>query len=879
MELAAKEQRGKLKVFLGAAPGVGKTYAMLALARAQKAEGVDVVVGVVETHGRTETAQLLEGLEVLPRKTVTYRNRTLMEFDVEGAIARRPALLLVDEFAHTNAPEQLHEKRYQDVQEILRAGIDVWTTLNIQHLESLTDVVRHITGVTVRETVPDKILDQADEIVIIDLPPEELIARLKDGKVYLPDNARRAIDQFFQPSNLTALRELALRRTTDRVDEQMLAHLRQQGIEGAWPTAERLLVCVGGDVRSEKIVRTAARMATALKSDWVALHVSASDRESTDKASLRRTEKALRLAERLGADSARLSGSDLAKEILRYAKRNNITQVVIGRSTAGRLRRLIGQSLSEALVAGARDLSVTVVTADEAPEPRALWTWPAPPVYVSALGSAAMMVAAAVLAGLGLEQITRLPNLSMVFLFAVLASALRFGMWSALSAAVLSFFAYNFFFIDPRHTFTIAEPYELFALLIFLVVAVVIGGLAGRLREQADATRDRAEATQSLYDFSRKLSGAASQDDVFWLLASQSAAAVRGSSIILAVEGTNLDIVGGWPPEDTLGTSDWAAARWCAKEREPAGRYTETLPTARFSYRPMTAGGSIIAVVGVEPAATDRDDLPSATAAALQSIIEQAAIAMERTRLVEAAAGAETAAESERLRSALLSSISHDLRTPLASIVGSASSLRTLGDQMSALERNDLLLTVEEEAQRLSTFVGNILEMTKLESGAIPVRRDRIDLAEIARAAATRANRVHAGRVIELAIARGAPAAIGDARLVEQVVFNLLDNAHKYAPPGTPTRITISDGGRHVHLAVTDQGVGIPKADLKRVFDKFYRVNDGDGRAPGTGLGLSICAALLKAMGGRIEAVSPVSNDKGTSITMSLPVAGPTSSS
>lgn len=870
LELAAKESRGKLKVFLGAAPGVGKTYAMLALARTQKAEGIDVVVGVVETHGRAETAALLDGLEVLPRKTVTYRRRTLMEFDVEAAIARRPALLLVDEFAHTNAPEQLHPKRYQDVEEILRAGIDVWTTLNIQHLESLTDVVQRITGITVRETVPDKVLDLADEIVIVDLPPEELISRLKEGKVYLPDNAQRAVDQFFKPGNLTALRELALRRTTDRVDEQMLTHLRQQGIEGAWPTAERLLVCVGGDALSEKVVREAARMASALKSDWIALHVSASDRETTDKAGLRRVEKALRLAERLGAASARLSGSDIVGEILRYAKRNNITQIVIGRSGVARLQQWLGQSLSHQLVETAQDLSVTVVAPKDARVARAAWTLPAPSAYATALLSATTAVAVAVLAGKGIEHVTSLPNLSMVFLFAVVACALRFGMWSALAAALLSFFAYNFFFIHPRYTFTIAAPHEVFSLVIFLVVAVVIGGLAGRLREQADATRNRAESTQTLYDFSRKLSGAANQDDVLWLLASQSAAAVKGSSIILTPDGKDLTIASGWPPEDTLGTSDWAAARWALKEREAAGRFTTTLPTARFHYRPMLSSGSAIAIVGVETVEA-LDNLPDATAAALQSLIEQAAIAIERTRLVEVASRIETAAEGERLRAALLSSISHDLRTPLASIVGSATGLRTLGEKMTAADRTELLTTIEEEAGRLSAFVSNILEMTKLEAGAIDIRRDEVDVAETVRTAAMRANKVMAGRKIELSTVRDLTPVRADAGLLEQVIFNLLDNAHKYSPPGMPTQIAIRRGAGTVTIEVTDQGSGIPPADLEKVFEKFYRVNPGDGRAPGTGLGLSICAGLVKAMGGHIKAESPAASGRGTRISISLP--------
>ena len=493
LELAAKEARGKLKVFLGMAPGVGKTYAMLSAARALNADGIDVLVGVVETHGRSETAALLDGMEVLARKPIEYRQRTMMEFDVETAISRRPALLLVDEFAHSNAPGGLHVKRYQDVEDVLRAGIDVWTTLNIQHLESLQDVVHRITGIRVQETVPDKVLEAADEIVVVDLPPEDLIQRLKEGKVYLPENARRAIDQFFKPSNLTALRELALRRTADRVDEQMLAQLRQQGIEGPWPTAERILVCVGNDPQAELVVRTAGRLATALKADWVALHVNPSDQEVLDRAALRRTDEMMRLAERLGATTARLDAKDFVAELLGYAKRNNITQIVIGRSKVGPIGNLLRHSLSRELVERADGQSILVVAAQGeksfarthmVPPPGAL---PPPGVFASTLIAGGIAVAVAVLIGIGLEKITRLPNLSMVFLLAVLFCALHAGMWSAITASVLSFLAYNFFFIEPRYSFTVAEPHELLALSIFLAVAIVTGTLAARLQRASDS--------------------------------------------------------------------------------------------------------------------------------------------------------------------------------------------------------------------------------------------------------------------------------------------------------------------------------------------------------------------------------------------------------
>jgi two-component system sensor histidine kinase KdpD len=872
LELAHGETRGRLKVFLGMAPGVGKTYAMLSTARALAASGVDVVVGVVETHGRAETAALLGGLEVLPRRTVSYRNRTLMEFDVDAAIARRPQLLLVDEFAHTNAPGLVHAKRYQDVDGVLQAGIDVWTTLNIQHLESLTDIVERMTSVSVREVVPDKVLERADEIVVVDLPPAELIKRLKEGKVYLPENARRAIDQFFKPSNLTALRELALRRTADRVDEQMLSQLRQQGIEGPWPTAERLLVCVGSDELSEIAVRAAARTAAAQKCEWIAVNVKPSDREITDRALQRRVEKSMRLAERLGATTVRLSAKDLAGELLAYAKRNNITQILIGKSSGSLPGRWFGRSLSDEVLKRARDLSVTIIAPEE---PKAPYAWPRILKLHVALtdGTAAIAaVGSATLAGMGLERLTPLPNLSMVFLVAVLLSALTFGVGSAVAAATLSFLAYNFFFIEPRYTFTVAEPYELFSLLIFLVIAIVTGGLAGRLREQSAVTRDRAESTQALYDFSRKLSSAASLDDVIWLLATQSAAAVQGRSVVLLKRDGDLAIEGGWPPEDQLSTSDWAAARWASDKGEAAGRMTGTLPTAQFHFRPLVSSTGTVGVVGVEPGG-EVDLLTSATESLLQSFLDQAALAIERTRLVEQAAKAEAAAETERLRTALLSSISHDLRTPLASIVGSVTSLRQLGEQMSKQDRGELLATIEEESGRLARFVGNLLDMTKLEAGAIDVRRDWVDVGDAIRGAVARARKSFPGRKTEVSIAKSVPLVRGDATLLEQVIFNLLDNAHKYSDARSITRVAVRPMDDSVEIAVTDDGVGIPPEALEKVFDKFYRVAGSDVRTPGTGLGLSICAGLVRAMGGSIRAESPIAKHRGTRVQISLPAS------
>lgn len=872
--LAEKETRGRLKVFLGMAPGVGKTYAMLSAARALQADGVDVLVGVVETHGRAETASLLDGLQILPRIPMAYRNRTLMEFDIEAAIARAPKLLLVDEFAHANAPGALHTKRYQDVEEVLRAGIDVWTTMNVQHLESLTDVVERIAGITVRETVPDRILDKADEIVVVDLPPDELVARLKEGKVYLPENAQRAIDRFFKVSNLTALRELTLRRTADRVDEQMRDQLRQQGIEGPWPTAERLLVCVGSDEHSEVVVRSTARMASALKSDWFAVHVRHVERESTDRKAQRRIDKMLALAERLGGRSARLAAKDLASEILAFARRNNVTQIVIGRSHAGSLQRWMGRSLTDALQRRANGLAVTVIAPEGKPPARTWMHWPDGRSAFSAVVIGIGAVTIAVIAGLGLEQLARLPNVSMIFLFSVLVSALRFGLWPAIATALLSFLAYNFFFIAPRYTFTVAEPHELFALMVFLAVAVGTGGLAGRLREQASAVRERAAATQALFDVSSKLSAAASQEDVLLVLAIQTSALVRGKAVVLIRGAGDLELSAAWPPEDRLSTADWAAARWAFRERLPAGHATATMPTAQFQFRPLVAPSGAIGVVGVDPG-DGADGIPDATEAALQSIAEQATTALERTRLVAEAANAAASAESERLRTALLASISHDLRTPLAAILGSATSLRTLGDKMPAGDRIELLATIEEETERLTRFVGNILDMTKLEAGVLQARREIVDAVKVSASAIERATKARPARRIELNATSGTPLALADNALLEQVLVNLLDNADKFSPAGSTTRVQVAGKGDKASISISDEGIGIPKDALTLVFDKFYRVAGSDGRAPGTGLGLSICAGLVRAMGGTIRAESPVLGDRGARIVVELNAARP----
>ncbi len=870
LELARRERLGKLKVFLGAAPGVGKTFAMLSAARAKQAEGTDVVVGVVETHGRKETAALLDGLEVLPRKPLSYRNREFMEFDLEAALARKPGLILIDEFAHTNAEGSLHVKRYQDVTELLRAGIDVWTTLNIQHLESLTDVVQKITGITVREVVPDKILDDADEVVVVDLPADELIERLKEGKVYLPENAAQAIDQFFKPANLTALRELALRRTTDRVDEQMLGHLRRNAVPGAWPTAERLLVCVGSGENAERVVRTAGRMAAALKSPWAALQLQSADHSEASRSQRRKTEKALRLAERLGAEIVRVSGKNIADEIMKYARNNNITQLVVGRARRSRFASLARSSLADALIAAAGDMAVTIVPAPA--EPDTVWRWPTPSLsrLPFAFLTSTVAVALAIVAGLLLSKLVPLPNVAIFFLLAVLTCGIRFGVASAVSASLLSFLGYNFFFIEPVYNLSVAKPYELIALFVFLAVAIMTASISGRLHHQAEVIADRARATEALYDFSRKLAAAATLDDVLWLLAHHANQSIKGAAVVLLQKNNELHLQSAWPPEDVISTADFAAARWALKNVAPAGHDTSTMPSARYHWRPIASGDKRFGVLGVEGPA-DSGAISAAAEAGLQASCDLTSIALERTLLVEQTAKVEVAVEQERLRNALLTSMSHDLRTPLSSIVGSATSLRDLGDKMTKEEQSDLLSAIQEEGERLSRFVSDLLDMTRIEAGAVDMQREWIDIGELLAAVAGRAERAFSGFRVKTKISPAMPLVRGDATLLQQVIFNLLDNAQKFAGRSKPAHLSGSIQGGDIIISVSDEGPGIPKDALERVFSKFFRVAAGDGRAPGTGLGLAIAKGIVEALGGTIVAESPASGGAGTRIVIRLP--------
>jgi len=872
LEVAQAERRGKLKIFLGAAPGVGKTYEMLQQAAARRREGVDAVIGVVETHGRIETEQLVRGFEVIPRRRIEYRGRTLDEMDLDAVLARRPKLVLVDELAHSNAPGSRHPKRYLDIEELLAAGIDVYTTINIQHVESLNDVVARITRIRVRETVPDGIIDRADEIEVIDLTPEDLMQRLREGKVYVRDQAQRALRHYFLPGNLAALRELALRRTAQRVDEQMLTYMQAHAISGPWAAGERLLVCISENPISAQLVRQTRRIADQLKAKWTALYIETSRHHRLSEVERDRIADTLRLAERLGAEAITVPGSRIAEDVIAFAQSNNVTQIILGKSDRPRWQRLFYGSVASELMRKAGTIGIHIVAGEGEPIlEKTVRTrqdgeaFDPLPYLVSTL-----TVGVALLIALAIDRFITVPNISLVFLSAVLFSAIVYGLLPSLYAAFLSVLAYNFFFLPPIYTFTIADPANVVALVFFGIVAVFTSNLTARTRSQALTAQTRAKATAELYAFSRKLAGIGEIDDLLWAFCHQVALMLKLRIVVLLPEGDSITLRAGYPPEDTLDEADVAAAKWTWDHNRAAGRGADTLPGAKRLFLPMRTERGPVGVIGI-----DRDRpgplLTPDERRLLDALTDQTAVAIERIGLAEGIDEARLQAETERLRATLLSSVSHDLRTPLASIIGSITTLRSNDARYPAEAREELMATIQEEAERLNRFVGNLLDTTRLEAGTIHFKREMVDLAEIVETALRRAARILAHHKVEVDLAADLPMVPIDIAIFEQALFNLLDNAAKYAPRGSLLRIRGYETGRSVAIEVEDEGPGIPQEQLERIFDKFHRVSEGDNRPAGTGLGLSICRGFVEGMGGRIAAANRADRS-GARFTITMPV-------
>ncbi len=870
---AKREGRGQLRVFLGMAPGVGKTYEMLSSASRRMAEGVDVVVGVVESHGRRETEALTEGLEILPRRPVDYRGRVLMEFDLDAALARRPRLLLVDEYAHSNAPGSRHPKRWQDVEELLNAGVDVWTTLNVQHLESLVDVVWRITGVRVRETVPDSALSRANEIEMIDLTPEELRQRLAAGKVYVPETARMAADRFFKAENLTALREMALRRAAQKVDDELLVHMRRQGIEGPWAAGERILVLIGGEPFGGAVVRAGRRLSDLMMdAPWTVLHVERPNRPTSPSEGVYAA-SALKLADQLGGSVVTVTGDNLLETVLGYASRNNITQIVIGRRPRDkdprwRLQRPFARSLAHALLDHTSGAALHVITDATAEAPAAIV---GPPLRRAGVdwrgyGAAAALVAMSAVVAAGADRYMANANLAMIFLLSVLIAGGAFGFGPGLAAAALAAVTYNFFFLEPRLSFRIGHAADLITFAVFFAVAITIGFLTGRVRDQARVASRRASVVASLLAASRRLSSVSNRAEAAQALAEQAAATVGGSAMVLLPEDGDLSPAAGSPSLAPLGAAAMTAARWAWDKGESAGGGTGTLPQVEWTFWPLQGlrGRAGVAGVTLGPQSSPGEER------LLLALLDQGAVALERAELAAATVEAETFRRSDQLRAALLNSISHDLRTPLSTVLGSAETLIDFGENLGPDVRADLLQSIREEAHRLNRYVGDLLDMTRLEGGALNPKMEWTDVREVLASAISRVER----RLGERRLAKDFPPDLSsipiDSGLLEQAVVNILENAIVYSPDGSQIEVAAYEDRSNIVISIEDDGKGIPTAELERVFDKFRRLQQPSDRGKGVGLGLSISKGFIEAMGGRIAAASPIHDDHGTRVLISL---------
>lgn len=859
---AEERHRPRLKIFFGFAPGVGKTFAMLEAAARLKAQGVDVVVGLVETHGRQETAHLVEGLEVLPRKALEYRGHTLQEFDLEGALARRPQVLLVDELAHTNVEGSRHARRWQDILELLDAGVEVHTTLNVQHVESLNDVVAQITHVHVRETVPDSILERADEIELVDVPPEELLKRLADGKVYLGERAADATEHFFRRGNLLALRELALRRTADRVDADVVAYRRQYEIETTWPAGERLLVCVGPAPASARLVRAARRMAERFKAPWYALWVE-SPLAPLSKADEGRLAAHLILAASLGGEVVRITSSHVADSILEWGRSHNVTRIILGKPTHSRLRDRLRGSLLDALVRGSGDIDVFIITGEDGDAAR-----PEPgPTAARKVAPLAWIAAVAVVAATTaltyfVDRLVDLPAPEMTYLLGIMLTAATLGRGPALLTSALSVAAYDFFFVEPLYTFAVGDTRFALTFGTMFAVGVIISTLTSRLRRQEVEARDREQQTRAMFALTRELAAGTTTEELAQTTARHCAAAIVGAEVVVLLpRGTQLQVVGVFPPSAKLEARELGVAEWVHQHQREAGSGTDTLAGARAYCVPLQPQLGVVAL-------TTRDAVSLEDRTTLLAFARHAAVSFERFRLADEARSSTIRARAEELRSALLSTVSHDLRTPLAVIIGAATTLRE--GAINEPSRAALTDTICDEAERLERLVRNLLDMTRVQAGALNIKKEWIALEELIGTARTRLRRQLEGREVHVTLPPGDTWVMVDAILFEQVLQNLLENALKYTPQGTPLDFIARRTADGIELELADRGPGVDAAETERLFEKFYR-SAATGRS-GAGLGLAVCRGIVEAHGGTITARRR--DGGGARFIVSLPVVG-----
>lgn len=866
-----RQLRGKLKVFLGYAAGVGKTYAMLEAAHQRRDEGIDVVVGYIETHGRVETESLLRDLEVIPRQQLEYRGTIQTEMNLDAVLARKPQLALVDELAHTNVPRARHTKRYQDVEELLSVGIDVYTTVNIQHLESLNDVVAQITGVTVRETMPDRIMDLVDSIELIDLPPEELIRRLHEGKVYVPDQAARAIQKFFRPGNLTALREMALRHTAAQVDDQMRAYKKAHSIFHTWPATDRLLVCISASPLSERLVRTGRRLAAQLDVEWFVLYVETPQHAHLAESERDRVARTMRLAEELGARTVTVPGQSIADSILLYARSHNITKIIVGKSLGTRWFDMIRGSAVDHIIHHSDIIDVYVISsATESPPPIPHFapdSGRARKQYLYGIG----LVALVSVLGQPIRAVIDPTNLVMLYLLVVLITATRWGRGPSILTAVLSVLAFDFFMVPPQLTFAVSDAQYILTFFGLLAVGLVISTLAVREREQAESARRRETYTAALYDLSRDLATAVSQDTVIQAAIRHISDLFNCETAVLLPEADLLTLYAR-SPEFPVDQDGYAVAAWVFQHGQVAGLGTDTLTATEARYLPLKTAQGVIGVVGIKPRVGGNEFLSADQQRLLEALLSQLALATEAVQLADKAHQAQLLRETEKLQTALLNSISHNLRTPLASITGALSSLRDDDQMLEVDARRELINTAWEEAERLNRLVGNLLNMTRLEARAMKLAVEPCDVEDLVGVTLTQMTNQLRNRKLVMDVPSTLPPVAVDLVLAAQALVNLIDNAVKYSPNDTPIEVRAYTNQEQVVIEVSDRGIGIPPAELDQVFDKFYRIKQR-GDTSGTGLGLSISKGIVELHGGRIWAANRPGG--GATFAMTLPVAEP----